>query len=97
VNISFNPAARLEFVETAGWYAEQAGERRAMDFRNEVQRSLHLLGEHPSMGTPSASNTRRIVVHRYPYSVIYRVEENRLRVLAIASHNRQPGYWRGRR
>ena len=81
MNISFNPAARLEFTETAGWYAEQAGERRATDFRNEVQHSLKLLSEHPSLGTPSASSTRSMVVHRYPYSVIYRIEGNILRVV----------------
>ena len=97
MNISFNPAARLDFTEAAGWYSEQAGKQRAIDFRNEVQRSLFLISEHPSMGTPSASNTRSMVVHRYPYSVIYRVEDNRLRVLAIACHSRRPGYWVGRR
>lgn len=97
MNISFNPAARQEFSEVARWYADEAGQPRAMDFRNEVHRSLKLLGEHPSLGSPSTSNTRSLVVHRYPYSVVYRVEESNLRVLAVASHSRRPGYWAGRR
>ncbi len=97
MNVSFNPAAKQEFAEAAGWYAEKAGERRATNFRNEVMHSLKLIVEHPNLGSPTAGNTRSLVVHRYPYSVIYRIEENNLRVLAIANQSRRPGYWAGRR
>ena len=97
MNIAFNPAARREFADAAGWYADEAGQLRAIDFRNEVQRSLKLLSEHPAVGTPSANDTRSLVVHRYPYSIVYRAEAGLVRVLAIASHSRRPGYWAGRR
>ncbi|NWG39995.1 MAG: type II toxin-antitoxin system RelE/ParE family toxin [Hydrogenophilaceae bacterium] len=96
MNTSFNPAAKQEFAAAAGWYADQAGSLRATDFRNEVLRSLKLIAEHPNLGSPAGSKTRSLVVHRYPYSVIYRIEENSLRVLAIANHSRRPGYWAGR-
>ena len=97
MNVSFNPAAKQEFAETAGWYAEKAGERRATDFRNEIMRSLKLIAEHPNLGSPAAWKTRSLVVHRYPYSVIYRIEKNSLRVLAIANQSRRPEYWARRR
>ena len=97
MNISFNPAARQEFADAATWYAEGAGEARAIDFRNEAQRSLRLINMHPSIGAPSAGDTRRLVIRRYPYSIIYRIDSSHLRVLAIASDRRRPGYWAGRR
>lgn len=97
MKISFTAAARNELAETVRWYAEEAGQLRATHFRNAIQRSLSLLIRHPSLGTPSANNTRSLVILRYPYSVIYRADENHLRVLAIASHHRRPGYWAGRR
>ena len=97
MKIIFEPAARAEFAEAARWYAAEAGRSQATDFRNEVQRTLALLVDHPAMGTPAESNTRHMVVHRYPYFVVYRADADTLRVLALAHQSRRPGYWAGRR
>jgi len=94
---TFNPEARQELIEAATWYADKAGPVQARDFRNEVDHALLLLGEHPAMGTPGNHDTRSLVVHRYPYSLVYRLQADTLRILAIASHSRRPSYWAGRR
>ena len=41
---------------------------------------------------------RRCLVHRFPYGVIYSVDEQRSRVLilAVMHLHRQPGYWSDR-
>ncbi len=95
--VTFAPGARQEFAEAVRWYAVEAGGVRAADFRNAVQRTIALLTRHPLIGTPSASNTRRMVVHRYPYAVVYRLDADTLRILALAHQGRRPGYWGGRR
>jgi plasmid stabilization system protein ParE len=97
LKITFNPEAAHEFGEAAAWYADEAGTAQARDFRDEIQRALLLLFEQPAMGLPGTRNTRSFVVHRYPYSIVYRVQSDTLRILAIASHSRRPGYWAGRR
>lgn len=97
MRVSFNPLARVELVEAARWYANEAGELRASDFMNEIQRSLKLAIEHPALATPAVENTRRLQVHRYPYVLIYRVQADALRVLAVVHHSRRPGFWTGRR
>lgn len=97
MRITFNPTARQELVETARWYANVAGGLRAGDFKKEVQRSLKLITEHPALGAIAASHTHSLPVHRYPYSIIYRIEGGTLRVLAVAHHSRRPAYWVWRR
>lgn len=97
MKVVFAPAARAEFAEVTRRYAVEAGRFYATDFRNEVHHTLALLSDHPAMGTPAASNTRRMVIHRYPYSIVYRIDSDTLRVLAVAHHRRQPGYWSERR
>lgn len=97
MKIIFDPAARAELAAAARWYAAEAGRLQAMDFRSEIHRTLALLQEYPAMGTPAERNNRHMVVHRYPYFVVYRAEAETLRVLAIAHHSRRPGYWAGRR
>ena len=41
-------------------------------------------------------NIRRVLVHRFPYGVLYSINNDRLHILAIMHLRRQPGYWRER-
>ena len=97
MKVLFEPAARIEFVEAIRWYADKAGQHYATEFRNEVHRALTLLREHPTLGSPARNDTRSMVVHRYPFNIIYRVQSEILHVLAVAHQRRRPGYWVGRR
>ena len=40
--------------------------------------------------------TRRFLLRRYPYNLIYRVEPTRLVIVAVAHAHRRPGYWKQR-
>ena len=42
--------------------------------------------------------TRRYLMKRFPYFVVYRALElsNKLQVIAVAHERRKPGYWRPR-
>ncbi len=97
MRVSFNSEAEQEFSEAARWYLDEAGLNQARDFRDEIHRTLQLLSEHPAIGTLGRNKTRSLVVHRYPYSVVYRMQEDNIRVIAIARHSRRPGYWARRR
>lgn len=97
MKVIFEPTARAELVEAARWYAAEAAQLRAMDFRNEFHRTLALLSEHPLMDTSAECDTRHMVVHRYPYFVVYRSDKDTLHMLAIVLQSRRPAYWAGQR
>ena len=40
---------------------------------------------------------RRFVMERFPYGIIYRLEENTIYIVAIAHFKRRPFYWKKRR
>jgi hypothetical protein len=40
---------------------------------------------------------RRYHVKRFTYSIMYRVEQNKLRILAFKHHSRHPEYWKRRK
>ncbi len=43
-------------------------------------------------------SVRRLVVSRFPYSILYRrLAGGEIRVLAVAHHKRRPEFWHGRR
>jgi hypothetical protein len=37
-----------------------------------------------------------VLVHRFPFAILYRVERVALYVIAVAHLHRRPNYWRGR-
>ena len=40
--------------------------------------------------------TRRFLLRRFPFSLLYRVELTRLVIVAVAHAHRRPGYWKQR-
>ena len=43
-----------------------------------------------------SQNTRRCLVNRFPFGVIYQVNAGMLRIIALANLHRRPGYWKVR-
>ncbi|MBA3346286.1 MAG: type II toxin-antitoxin system RelE/ParE family toxin [Gemmatimonadales bacterium] len=37
-----------------------------------------------------------MALRRFPYSLLYRIETDRIYVLAVMHHRRRPGYWTDR-
>lgn len=86
------PAARREFLEEVERYeAEVAG--LGAEFIVEVERAAERIAVLPRHGSPYLAGTRRVVLRRFPYSVVYRLERgDGALIVAIAHHSRRPGY-----
>jgi plasmid stabilization system protein ParE len=90
------PAALAELQDAADHYASQGGSGLAHMFVNEFERVVNLLVANPQLGATFRGGRRRYFFNRFPYSVIYQVTGDELRIIAVAHQRRRPGYWRGR-
>ena len=91
----FHPAASEEIVETTAYYdGEVPG--LGNGFIVEVERIVGILRDRPELGQRIEMEFRRVVLARFPYSLIYRVEPERIWVVALAHQHRRPGYWQER-
>jgi hypothetical protein len=52
--------------------------------------------EYPEGGTPYFEGTRRYLMQRFPFSVVYRQKRRTLQIVAVAHSKRKPGYWKVR-
>jgi hypothetical protein len=52
--------------------------------------------QYPDAWSALSKNSRRSLVNRFPYGVIYQVKSRSLRIIAVAHLNRRPGYWKER-
>ena len=94
---------RLVIVEPALDEAEAARDHYAdihpelgAEFTDELQRAIHWITTHPMAWARVGLRARRRLVDRFPYAVIYRVETDLVRVVAVMHQHQRPGYWRGR-
>ena len=94
--IVFHPGASEDYEQAFVWYSAR-GERVALDFEREIHRSLRLIAENPLQWPRYDARRRRIIVRKFPYSIIYEIINRRIMVLAVAHGRRRPYYWRERR
>ena len=94
--VVFHPEAEVEFLAAAGFYEAQ---RRGLglEFIAEVRRAAHTLQQHPELGHRFSRRLRRLLVQRFPYGLLYRIEAEEIFIVAVAHLSRRPGYWRRRR
>ena len=90
--LEIQPAALAELKSAVSWYLER-DENAALNFVSEVDRALDLVIASPGRWPRSEHATRKFVLRRFPFAVIYREAERSIQILAIAHGHRRPGYW----
>jgi len=94
-SVEFHPEAQDEFISAAQFY-ERETEGLGLDFIATVQRAYERLPEFPASGAPFGRRLRRLLVPKFPYGLLYRVEPERIYIIAVMHLHRRPGYWRSR-
>jgi toxin ParE1/3/4 len=91
----FHPEAREEFRDAVRWY--RARDRRASSkFRVTVSSAIRVIGEAPQRWPEYLHGTRRVVMQRFPFSVVYLDDPDSITIVAITHGKRRPGYWKDR-
>jgi toxin ParE1/3/4 len=88
--------ADRELFDGAVRYAREGGSELGFAFIAEFERALELLCEFPKLAPIWKADRRRFPLRRFPYSIIYYVKGEELRVIALAHHRRKPNYCIGR-
>jgi len=88
----FHPAAARE-LSAAVQDGEEFSRGLGAELKAETQRVTHVLLKSPLIGEPIGKGYRRFPLRRFPFALIYRIDGDQLRILAIAHRRRRPGYW----
>jgi toxin ParE1/3/4 len=93
--LEIHPSALAEFRSAVAWYLER-NTTAAAKFVAEVDRGVELLLKSPERWPAGEHGTRKFVLRRFPFAVVYREKQESIQILAIAHGHRRPEYWRGR-
>ena len=92
----FHPAAEAEYLESIAFFeSKQRG--LGASFLNEFESKMDIVCTNPKLfRIECAPDIRRTNLNRFPYTVIYRIQQNAIQILAVAHQRRRPLYWMGR-
>ena len=51
----------------------------------------------PAPGVAKEKGARRVLLRRFPYSIVFYDRKNEIVIVAFAHSRRRPGYWRSRK
>ena len=93
--IDVHPEAVAEAQAAAKWY-RQRSVLAAGAFLAELDLAVERIAENPEMYPHYIRGTRRYLLQRYPFYLVYREHPEKLELVAIAHGRRRPGYWKKR-
>jgi toxin ParE1/3/4 len=93
-------AERVEYHEGAiadvkiavAWYKKRSP-KAALDFIEELHRAADTIRETPDRWPIEKNDTRRFLLWRFPFAIIYSEQESVVTIWAVAHGSRRPEYW----
>lgn len=93
---TIHETAEAEINEAADFYdLENPGLGNV--FLDEIERAIDAISRYPDVAPVVRNGIRKKPLLMFPYSLIYAIKSNEIRLLAVAHQKRRPFYWRGRR
>ncbi len=93
--VEIHEEAALESEAAVEWYLERSA-LAASKFDEALSRPMDMVVEAPHRWSAGSHGTRRFILQRFPFSIVYRELPAAIQVLAIAHARRKPGYWKQR-
>jgi plasmid stabilization system protein ParE len=95
IKYRFLTPAEEEMNDAASFY-EDALVGLGRTFLDDLQHAIVRVCQYPELGSKVEPDLRRILLQRFPFSLVYAVEPESVLIVAVAHHGRMPAYWRSR-
>jgi len=92
----FHPAAELEMIDAAAWYETQQA-NLGKRFLTSVQDAINRLKLQPNLYSLVEKDVRRCLTKTFPFGVLFRIQRDRIEIIAVMHLHRDPNYWENRK
>ena len=93
--VEFHSEARSEADASFANYMER-NRSVAELFYLELEAALKQIQDNYECWPAYLHGTRRYLLKRFPFVIVYRVGESKIEIVAVAHGRRKPGYWTAR-
>ncbi len=92
MNALFSKLALQELDDATGYY-EIEFPGLGLRFRDEVKKATNRILEYPEAWSVEKGEIRKCLLHKFPYKLLYSIEQDHIFIIAVAHQHRKPGYW----
>ncbi len=92
MRVVFLPVAQSELDDAVEWYNEQT-QWLGVKFLDDLDRSIRRVIAYPLSSPEIDQGLRRCLLTRFPFGVIYGIDNETIVVIAVAHLHREPRYW----
>lgn len=93
--VELHPRAIADARAARRWYASR-WEAAETALVAELDAAISRISESPLRWPVYLHGTRRYLLKRFPFAIVFRVTDQTITVLAVAHARRRPGYWLNR-
>jgi toxin ParE1/3/4 len=93
--VEYHQGAIADVKSAVAWYQKRSP-KAALDFIEELHRAAETIREAPDRWPPGKNDTRRFLLWRVPFAIIYSEQEFVVTIWAVAHGSRRPEYWERR-
>jgi len=95
VNYRFLDEAEAEFYDAVAYY-EDCESGLGLELAREVFTAIDRIIAFSEAWSPYSNRTRRCLLKRFPYGIVYRRLDDVIVIFAVMQLNREPDYWKNR-
>lgn len=96
MTFSFHPEAEEELGRAIDYY-ESCQQGLGEDFFFEIHSAIQRIIDFPEVWPVLDVDVRRCLTHRFPYGILYSIDNLEIFILAVMHLRRNPDYWKNRR
>jgi len=92
MKLKFIHPSENEFIDAYNYYQDQLiglGDQ----FLIEFNQSIKIIINHPKIWKKVGNRTRKSIIKRFPFLILYIFEENTIHITCIAHQHRNPEYY----
>ena len=97
MRLEFHPLARSDVSRIMGYYKDAGGPEIADEFYSELWSFLRKAVNSPEGYAIRERDIRRVNLDRFPFHFLYRIVDERVRILAVRHDRRRPSLGTHRR
>ena len=92
MKLKFIPPSDQELIDAYNYYEDQLS-GLGDQLLNEFNRTIKITIENPTIWNEVGEKTRRALLKRFPFLILYIFEENTIHITCIAHQHRNPDYY----
>ncbi len=94
-NVTFSRVAFTEYQAALAWHVNH-GPQTGLKFDRAVDHAVNFLTSFPEAFAPCDATYRHCPLRHFSYGLIYDIDGNEVRVVAVAQDRQHAGFWAGR-